>query len=39
MSMVTASPFAEQEKVVGAVLAECFGVLLPEHFGDPAKEY
>jgi folate-binding protein YgfZ len=33
------SPFAEQEKAAGAVFAERFGVELPEHFGDPGKEY
>lgn len=37
--MRIASPFAEQEKAAGAVLTERFGVLLPEHFGDPAREY
>jgi folate-binding protein YgfZ len=33
------SPFAEQEKAAGAVFTERFGVELPEHFGDPRKEY
>jgi folate-binding protein YgfZ len=33
------SPFAAQEKTAGAVFAERFGVELPEHFGDPGKEY
>lgn len=37
--MRIASPFAEQEKAAGAVLAEHLGVLLPEHFGNPAQEY
>ena len=37
--MATNSPFAEQEKEAGAVLAERFGALLPEHFGDPGREY
>jgi folate-binding protein YgfZ len=33
------SPFAEQEKALGAVFAERFGVELPERFGDPSVEY
>jgi len=37
--MRIASPFTEQEKAAGAVLAERFGVLLPEHFGDAGREY
>lgn len=37
--MTVGSPFAEQEKASGAVLAERFGVLLPERFGDPLTEY
>ena len=37
--MATLSRFTEQEKAAGAVLAERFGVLLPEHYGDPAGEY
>ncbi|MBI4734775.1 MAG: aminomethyl transferase family protein [candidate division NC10 bacterium] len=37
--MAMLSPFAEQEKARGAVLAERFGVLVPEHYGDPAGEY
>src|SRR3972149_1666653 len=37
--MTVQSPFAEQEKAAGAIFAERFGVELPEHFGDPGKEY
>ncbi len=33
------SPFAEQEKAAGAVLAERFGVEMPVNFGDSGKEY
>ncbi|HSB69830.1 MAG TPA: glycine cleavage T C-terminal barrel domain-containing protein [Candidatus Methylomirabilis sp.] len=33
------SPFGEQEKAAGAVIAERFGVEVPTHFGDPDKEY
>ena len=37
--MAIASPFAAQETRAGAVEAERFGVLLPEHFGAPDQEY
>jgi aminomethyltransferase len=37
--MAIRSPFAEQEKAAGAIFTERFGVVLPEHFGDPRKEY
>ena len=37
--MTIQSPFAEQEKAAGAVFIERFGVGLPEHFGDSAREY
>ena len=37
--MGIASPFAGKEKTAGAVMAECFGLELPEHFGDPIQEY
>jgi folate-binding protein YgfZ len=33
------SPFAPVERQAGAVLAERFGVLLPEHYGNPEAEY
>jgi folate-binding protein YgfZ len=39
MIMTIHSPFAEKERVAGAVFTERFGVELPEHFGDPGKEY
>jgi folate-binding protein YgfZ len=37
--MAIQSPFAGQEKAAGAVFTERFGVELPEHFGDPGREY
>lgn len=37
--MATQSPFADQERAAGAVLGTRFGVEVPEHFGDPAREY
>jgi len=37
--MAIVSPFAEKQKAAGAILAERFGVELPEHFGDPGTEY
>lgn len=37
--MAIPGAFTEQEKAAGAVFAERFGVELPEHFGDPGREY
>jgi folate-binding protein YgfZ len=37
--MGTTSPFAEQERAAGATVAERFGVVLPDRYGDPAAEY
>lgn len=37
--MRIASPFAEKERAAGAVMAEYFGIQLPEHFGNPMGEY
>jgi folate-binding protein YgfZ len=37
--MTIQSAFADREKAAGAAFAECFGVEVPEHFGDPTQEY
>jgi folate-binding protein YgfZ len=37
--MAIQSPFAKQEKAVGATFAEHSGLAVPEHYGDPAQEY
>ncbi len=37
--MAESSPFKEQHQAAGAAFSERFGVELPEHFGDPGREY
>jgi folate-binding protein YgfZ len=37
--MTMTSPFAAQQKAVGATYVERFGVEVPDRFGDPADEY